>query len=284
MPLSTEATWVNIAEFSRHRHGPSNVKGILMKKIAMVAAMAGTLGLSSVAATSPAEAHWRGAGGRVSPAAWLRVRLSAGLPPRQTAGDPATATYGAGYYGGPYAYDYGYDEPYRWGGGYTITYYTAPLSYGYRYRRIVRPAYAYYGGAYPVVRHRWHPSPLVTPVDPMQGRLRSGRGGLFLFPHHHPPESGSCRSKASCRSGALFDSFVERFGCGRDTAEKRAGAFFLISAEGAAGMATMASRTCCCGWDFFILSKLVSRKPSELESGHSSTLFTITAAYDRAIE
>ncbi|MCK1625910.1 hypothetical protein IVA98_22625 [Bradyrhizobium sp. 160] len=66
------------------------------------------------------------------------------------------AYYGAGYYGGPYAYDYGYDEPYRWGGGYSTTYYTAPVSYAYRYRRVVRPAYAYYRGAYPVVRHRWH--------------------------------------------------------------------------------------------------------------------------------
>ncbi|AWO95420.1 hypothetical protein JQ614_36515 [Bradyrhizobium diazoefficiens] len=64
--------------------------------------------------------------------------------------------YGAGYYGGPYAYDYGYDAPYRWGGGYATTYYTAPVSYGYRYRRVVRPAYAYYRGAYPVVRHHWH--------------------------------------------------------------------------------------------------------------------------------
>ncbi|MCC8952869.1 hypothetical protein H8B02_05130 [Bradyrhizobium sp. Pear77] len=42
----------------------------------------------------------------------------------------------------------------------TTTYYAAPVSYGYRYRRVVRPAYAYYGGSYPVVRpvvrHRWH--------------------------------------------------------------------------------------------------------------------------------
>ena len=35
---------------------------------------------------------------------------------------------------------------------------TTPPSaiYGYRYHRVVRPAYAYYRGAYPVVRHRWH--------------------------------------------------------------------------------------------------------------------------------
>jgi hypothetical protein len=36
---------------------------------------------------------------------------------------------------------------------------TAPAYYGYRYRRAVRLAFAYYGGAYPrgIVRHhRWH--------------------------------------------------------------------------------------------------------------------------------
>lgn len=50
-----------------------------------------------------------------------------------------------------------YDAPYGWGGGYaTTTYYSAPVSYGYRYRRVVRPAYAYYRGSYPIVRHRWH--------------------------------------------------------------------------------------------------------------------------------
>jgi hypothetical protein len=35
----------------------------------------------------------------------------------------------------------------------------SPAYYGYRYRRAVRPAFAYYGGAYPrgIVRHhRWH--------------------------------------------------------------------------------------------------------------------------------
>jgi hypothetical protein len=64
--------------------------------------------------------------------------------------------YGAGYYDGPYAYNYGYDAPYRWRSGYTTTtYYTdyAPAYYGYRYRRVVRPAFAYYGG--PAWRHRW---------------------------------------------------------------------------------------------------------------------------------
>ena len=48
-------------------------------------------------------------------------------------------------------------RPTAWAEGYaTRTYYSAPVSYGYRYRRVVRPAYAYYAGAYPVVRHRWY--------------------------------------------------------------------------------------------------------------------------------
>lgn len=137
-----------------------------MRKIVMSTLMAGALGLSSVAATSPAEAHWRGwgpgiAGGLVAGAVIGGLASSAyGWGPGYYGYGPAyygADYYGAGYYGGPYAYDYGYDAPYRWGGGYTTTtYYTRPVSYGYRYRRVVRPAYAYYGGSYPVVRHRWY--------------------------------------------------------------------------------------------------------------------------------
>ncbi len=65
--------------------------------------------------------------------------------------------------------------------------------------------------------------------------------------HHHPPDNGSCRSKASRRSDALFDDLAERFGCGRASAEIRAGGSFLIWSNGAAGMAAMASRICCRG-------------------------------------
>jgi hypothetical protein len=73
---------------------------------------------------------------------------------------------GYGYYGYPYAVGYapaysgGYGYgPYPWG-GYTTTYCSgySPAYYGYRYRRVVRPAFAYYGGAYPRRihhRHRW---------------------------------------------------------------------------------------------------------------------------------
>ncbi|ODM72020.1 hypothetical protein A6X20_13435 [Bradyrhizobium elkanii] len=67
--------------------------------------------------------------------------------------------YSPAYYGyGGYAYDDGYyAAPYRWGGGYTTTYYSGyrPAYYGYRYRHVVRPAYAYYRGGYPRWHHRW---------------------------------------------------------------------------------------------------------------------------------
>lgn len=128
-----------------------------MKKIAMVAATIGALGLGSIAAPSPAEAHWRGGWGPGIAGGLIAGAVIGGLASSAYAWGPGyydygPGYYGAGYYGGPYAYD----APYRWGGGYTTTYYTAPVSYGYRYRRVVRPAFAYYGGAYPVVRHRWH--------------------------------------------------------------------------------------------------------------------------------
>lgn len=127
-----------------------------MKKIAMSALMVGALGLASVASTSPAEAHWRGGGWGPSIAGGLVAgAVIGGLASSAYGWGPGYGYYGGpGNYGGPYAYDYGYDEPYRWGGGYTRTYYSAPVTYGYR--RVVRPAYAYYGGSYPVVRHRWH--------------------------------------------------------------------------------------------------------------------------------
>jgi hypothetical protein len=70
-------------------------------------------------------------------------------------------SYGYGGYAPAYS-GYGYDEPYRWG-GYTTTYYNedAPAYYGTRYRRVVRPAFAYYGGPYARrhvyhIRHRHH--------------------------------------------------------------------------------------------------------------------------------
>ena len=122
-----------------------------MRKTALALATVGAMGLSAVAAPTPAEAHWRGGFG---PA------LAGGLIAGAVIGGIASSAYAYGPYGYGYAPVYygGYD-PYPWG-GYTTTYYTtgyAPAYYGYRYRRVVRPAYAYYGGPFPhVYHHRWH--------------------------------------------------------------------------------------------------------------------------------
>ena len=120
-----------------------------MKRTALVLATVGVLGVSAVAAPSPAEAHWRGFG----------PGLAGGLLAGAVIGGLASSAYGwgpgYGYYGyAPAYYDY---DPYPWG-GYSTTYYTtgyAPAYYGYRYRRVVRPAYAYYGGPFPR-RHFYH--------------------------------------------------------------------------------------------------------------------------------
>jgi hypothetical protein len=130
-----------------------------MKKIATVTATIGALGLGSIAAPSPAEAHWGGGWGPGIAGGLIAGAVIGGLASSAYAWGPGygyydygPGYYGGGYYGGPYACD----APYRWGGGYATTCYAAPVSYGYRHRRVVRPAYAYYRGAYPVVRHRWH--------------------------------------------------------------------------------------------------------------------------------
>jgi hypothetical protein len=126
-----------------------------MKKTALVLATAAALGLTAIAAPSPAEAHWRG--GAFGPG------LAGGLIAGAVIGGIASSAYsygpGYGYYAGysPGYYE-GYDA-YPW--GYTTTYYSsdyAPAYYGPRYRRVVRPAFAYYGAPYPhrVFHHRWH--------------------------------------------------------------------------------------------------------------------------------
>ncbi|MGY4486517.1 hypothetical protein ACVWWR_005708 [Bradyrhizobium sp. LM3.2] len=85
-----------------------------------------------------------------------------GLASSAYAYGPGYGYYGyPGYYGGYAPAYYGGYAPYRWG-GYTTTYYGsgyAPAYYGYRYRRVVRPAYAYYGGPFPrrhFYHHRWY--------------------------------------------------------------------------------------------------------------------------------
>jgi hypothetical protein len=135
-----------------------------MQKTALVLATVGALGLSTVAAPTPAEAHWRGGGfGPALAGGLLAGAVIGGLASSAYAYGPGYGYYRPAYYGGyapAYYGGYGYD-PYPWG-GYTTTYYTtgyAPAYYGYRYRRVVRPAYAHYGAPFPrrhFHHHRWH--------------------------------------------------------------------------------------------------------------------------------
>jgi hypothetical protein len=136
-----------------------------MKKTALVLATAGVLGLSAVAAPTPAGARWRGGFGPALAGGLIAGAVISGIASSAYAYGPGYGYYDGypGYYGGyapAYYRGYGYD-PYPWG-GYTTTYYStgyAPAYTGYRYRRVVRPAYAYYAGPYPrrhFYHHRWH--------------------------------------------------------------------------------------------------------------------------------
>jgi len=124
-----------------------------MRKTALVLATAGAVGLAAVAAPRPAEAHWRGGFGPALAGGLIAGAVIGGLASSAYAYGPYDYAYAPAYYGG-------YD-PYPWG-GYTTTYYStgyAPAYYGYRYRRVVRPAYAYYAGPFPrrhFYHHRWY--------------------------------------------------------------------------------------------------------------------------------
>jgi hypothetical protein len=120
-----------------------------MKKTVLALVAAATIGITSLAAPSQAEARWRGGG-------W-GPGIAGGLIGAAVIGGLASSAYaygpGYGYYGGYPAYGYddvGYAPAYY--GGYT-TY--APAYYGPRYRRVIRPSYAYYGGPRYVHRHHW---------------------------------------------------------------------------------------------------------------------------------
>ena len=114
-----------------------------MRKAPLVLATAAILGLTAVTAPSPAEAHWRGrgffpavAGGLIAGAVIGGLASNAyAYGPGYGYGGYAPAYYGGGYYGGGYA-------PAYYGGGY----YSEPYYPVVRYRRVIRPSYAYYGG------------------------------------------------------------------------------------------------------------------------------------------
>jgi hypothetical protein len=136
-----------------------------MKKTALVLATVGALGVSAVAAPTPAEARFfRGGFGPALAGGLIAGAVIGGIASSAYAWGPGYGYYGGypGYYEGygPAYYDaYGYDDSYPWG-GYTTTYYStgyAPAYYSYR--RVVRPAYAYYGGPFlrrPVYHRAWH--------------------------------------------------------------------------------------------------------------------------------
>jgi hypothetical protein len=116
-----------------------------MRKAAMALAAAATLGLSTVAAPVPAEARHFGHG--FGPA------LAGGLIAGAVIGGLASSAYaygpGYGYYGG---YSPAYYAPAYYGGYYDDY---GPAYYGYPYRRVIRPAFAFYGGPR-FWHHRWH--------------------------------------------------------------------------------------------------------------------------------
>ncbi len=119
-----------------------------MKKAVLALVTAAVVGFTALAAPSPAEAHWRGRG--------FGLGLAGGLIGAAVIGGIASNAYGYGpgygyyggygpdYYGGGYAPAYygGYAPAYY--GGYSSNYYAQP--YYPRVRRVIRPAYAYYGG------------------------------------------------------------------------------------------------------------------------------------------
>src|SRR5438128_1589 len=129
-----------------------------MKTTVLALATAATIGVTALAAPSPAEARWGGGWGPAIAGGLIGAAVIGGLASSAYAYGPGYGYYGGPYYGGyaPAYYGDAYD-PYPVG-GYTTTYYSgyAPAYYGYR--RAVRPAFAYYGGPYPrrIYHHRWH--------------------------------------------------------------------------------------------------------------------------------
>ncbi|CAN7395119.1 hypothetical protein LJR220_003519 [Bradyrhizobium sp. LjRoot220] len=123
-----------------------------MRKAPLVLAVAATLGLTAVAAPSPAEAHWRGGGFFPAVAGGLLAgALIGGIASNAYAYGPGYGYYGPRYYGYAPAYYGGYAPAYYGGYGY----YGEPYVPVVRYRRVVRPAFAFYPRPRYYHRH-WH--------------------------------------------------------------------------------------------------------------------------------
>jgi hypothetical protein len=123
-----------------------------MKKAVLALATAATIGVTALAAPSPAQA-WRGGWGPGLAGGLVAGAVIGGIASSAYAYGPGYGYEGPGYGYAPAYYDYGYAPAYY--GGYGSSYY-APAYYGPRYRRVVRPAYAYYGPRYyRGHRYRW---------------------------------------------------------------------------------------------------------------------------------
>lgn len=118
-----------------------------MRKAPLVLALAATLCLTAVAAPSPAEARWRGGGFFPAVAGGLLAgAVIGGIASNGYGYGPGYGYYGGypGYYGGYSPAYYGGYGPGYYGGGYSAAYYDEPYVPVVRYRRVVRPAFAYY--------------------------------------------------------------------------------------------------------------------------------------------
>lgn len=128
-----------------------------MKRALLALTTAATIGVTALASSSPAEARWRGGGWGFGIAGGLiGAAVIGGIASSAYAYGPA---YGYGGYPG-YGYYDSYAPTYYGGyapsyyGGYVTTY--APAYYGPRYRRVIRPAFAYYGPRRHYVGYRQH--------------------------------------------------------------------------------------------------------------------------------
>jgi hypothetical protein len=138
-----------------------------MRKAVLALATVATIGVTTLAAPSPAHA-WRGGGWGWGPgiaAGLIGAAVVGGIASSAYAYGPGYGYYGPGYgyyggyapvyYGGysyaPAYYDYGYAPGYY---GYRRSYYAAPAYYGPRYRRVIRP-YAYGPRVYRAHYRRW---------------------------------------------------------------------------------------------------------------------------------
>lgn len=118
-----------------------------MRKAPLVLALTAVLGLTAVTVPSPAEARWRGGGFFPGVAGGLLAgAVIGGIASNAYAYGPGYGYYGGygpGYYGGYGPAYYGGYAPAYYGG-----YYDEPYVPVVRYRRVVRPAFAYGPGYY----------------------------------------------------------------------------------------------------------------------------------------